>query len=176
MTPKVVSSDSVLQFVATDIMWRNPILLDNQPKGYHEFDSDPKSYHAIVAWHVLDPWFSNPNNSKHFIFENYIWWHEKAMVVPDVSFEELNNKSFLHQEYQDAMYNGHVGLTKTWKRLQINLWWYEMQGSIKSYIKSCEICQCNKTHALKLIDLLRPLEIPEWFDTWLTWSVHCISL
>ena len=42
--------------------------------------------------------------------------------------------SFLLREFHDAMYSGHVGVTKTYKRVQVNFWWPEMQGSIRSYI------------------------------------------
>ena len=40
-------------------------------------------------------------------------------------------------------------VAKTWKRVRVNLWWHEMQWSIKRYIKSCKICQQSKTHTLK---------------------------
>ena len=58
------------------------------------------------------------------------------------------------------MYGGHVAVTKTRKRVQIIFWWPEMQGSIKSYIKSCKICQWSKAPALKPTYMLQPLEVP----------------
>ena len=65
---KVASSDYVLQLVVADTMWGNVGELDNRPKGYLELVSDSKLHHKIIARYVLDPWFSNPNNLKHFDF------------------------------------------------------------------------------------------------------------
>ena len=39
------------------------------------------------------------------------------IVVLDVTFQGSNIKFFRLQEHQDAMYNGHVGVAKTWKRM-----------------------------------------------------------
>ena len=57
-------------------------------------------------------------------------------MVPDVSFQGSNLRSFLLQEHHDSTYSGHVGVTKTYKRVQVNFWWPEMQGSIKELYKS----------------------------------------
>ena len=48
-----------------------------------------------------------------------------------------------------------------------------MQGSIKSYIKSCEICQRSKAPTLKPAGLLQPLEIPD--HNWEMVSIDFIS-
>ena len=45
-----------------------------------------------------------------------------------------------------------------------------MQGSIKSYIKSCEICQRNKAPTVKPVGLLQQLEIPD--SNWKVVSIH----
>ena len=146
MAPRSAPSNSVLQMVAADARRGDPVEQDNNPKGYPEFVNDQKLYQTIIAGYALDPWFSNPHNLKHFVYENHIWWHEKAVVVPvpDVSFQGSNIRSFLLREFHDAMYSGHVGVTKTYKRVRVNFWWPEMQGSIRSYINSCEIFQRSK--------------------------------
>ena len=117
MTPKVASSGSILQLVATDTMRGDLGELDNQPKGYHEFVSDSKLCHTIIAKHALDPWFSNMHNLKHLILMNHIWWHDKAIVVLDVSLQRLNIKCFLLQEHHDVMYSGHIEVIETSKRM-----------------------------------------------------------
>ena len=53
----------------------------------------------------------------------------------DLSFQRSNSRLILLHEHHDAMYNGHVGESKTWKRLRVNYQWPDMQGSIKSYFK-----------------------------------------
>ena len=47
------------------------------------------------------------------------------------------------------------------------------QRSIRSYIKSCEICQSRKAPTLKLARLLQPLEIPD--RNWEVVSMDFIS-
>lgn len=47
-TPKIASSDSVLQLVAADIMQRDPREPNNQAKGYLEFVNDYRIYHPII--------------------------------------------------------------------------------------------------------------------------------
>jgi hypothetical protein len=123
--------------------------LDNQHKGYFEFINNSKLYHTLISRCALDLWFSNAQNLQHFIFYNHIWWHDKAIALIHVSLQGLSIRYFLLHEHHDAMYNGHVGVTKTWKRVQVTFIWLEMQGSIMSSIKSCEICQQNKTLTLK---------------------------
>ena len=159
MAPRFAPSNSVLQMVAADAIRSDLGERDNNPKGYSEFVSDHKLYQTIIAGYALDLWFSNPHNLKHFVYENHIWWYEKAVVVPDVSFQGSNIRSFLLREFYDAMYSSHVGVTKTYKRVRVTFWWPEMQGSIRSYIKSCEICQRNKAPTLKPTCMLQPLEI-----------------
>ena len=94
-------------------------------------------------------------------------------MVLDVSFQGSYIRSFLLREFHDAMYSSHVGVTKTYKRVRVNFWWPEMQGSIRSYIKSCEICQRNKAPTLKPAGLLQPLEIPD--RNWEVASMDFIS-
>ena len=94
MAPRFASSDSVLQMVAADARQSDPGVRDNNPKGYPEFVSDQKLHQTIIAVYALDLWFSNPHNLKHFVYENHIWWYEKAVVVPDVSFQGSNIRSF----------------------------------------------------------------------------------
>ena len=173
MAPRSAPSNSVLQMVAADARRSDPGERDNNPKRYPEFVSDEKLYQTIIVGHALDPWFSNPHNLKHFVYKNHIWWYKKAVVVPDVSFQESNIRSFLLHEFHDAMYSGHVGVTKTYKRMRVNFWWPEMQGSIRSYIKSCEICQRNKAPTLKPAGLLQPLEILD--RNWKVVSMDFIS-
>jgi hypothetical protein len=113
MAPRSAPSKSVLQMVAADAKRGDHVERDNNPKGYPEFVSDQKLYQTTIAGYALDHWFSNQHNLKHFVYENHIWWYEKAVVVPDVSFQGSNIKSFLLREFHDAMYSGHV-TTRKW--------------------------------------------------------------
>ena len=52
-----------------------------------------------------------------------------------------------------------------------------MQGSIRSYIKSCEICERSKAPTLKPAGMLQPLEIPDRnFDfIWITNLLNLVN-
>ena len=95
MTPKVVLSDLVLLLVVADTLQGDPYELNNQPKEYRLFVSDFRLYHIIIVGYALEFWFSNPHKLKHFNFKNDFWWHNKAIVILDVSFQGLNTRSFL---------------------------------------------------------------------------------
>ena len=86
MAPRYAPSNSVLQMVVADARQGDHVEQNNNPKWYLEFISDQKLYQTIIVRYALDPWFSNPPNLRHFVYANHIWWHEKAVVVPDVSF------------------------------------------------------------------------------------------
>ena len=86
----------------------------------------------------------------------------KTVLVPDVSFHGSNTRLLLLCEYHEVMYSGHVGVTKTYEKVRVNFWWHEMQGSIRSYLKSCEICQKSKAPTIRPTCMLQPLEISDW--------------
>ena len=66
----------------------------------------------VCSWSLV----LKPEQSKSFFLEN-VWWHDKVIVVPNVSFQGSNIRSFLLLEHHDAIYSGHVEVTKTWKRM-----------------------------------------------------------
>jgi Integrase zinc binding domain len=55
---------------------------------------------------------------------------------------------------------GHLGINKAYERLRQGVTWTEMYSELKSYVRSCNSCQRNKTSNQKPIGLLKPLEIP----------------
>ena len=72
MIPKATPSNSIFQIVVVDAMRSNPGQQDNNVKGYPEFVNDKKLYQTIIVGYALDPWYSNPDNLKYFIYENHI--------------------------------------------------------------------------------------------------------
>jgi hypothetical protein len=63
-------------------------------------------------------------------------------------------------EAHDALVSEHLGFNKEYERLRQGVTWPEMYSELKSYVRSCDSCQRNKTSNQKPIGLLRPLEIP----------------
>lgn len=59
---------------------------------------------------------------------------------------------------------GHSGFLRTYKRMAGELYWSGMKTDVRKYVESCEICQRNKTDALKPASLFQPLPIP--YQVW----------
>ena len=59
-------------------------------------------------------------------------------MVLNVSFQGLKFRFFSLEEHYDAMYSGHVGITKTWKRCKQILGGLRCKGPSRA-IKSYEI-------------------------------------
>ena len=63
----------------------------NQPKMYLEF---------VTIFYII------PSLQGMLLilgFQTHIWWHEKPIVVPYVSFQGLNTKYFLIHKHHNAM-------------------------------------------------------------------------
>jgi hypothetical protein len=59
----------------------------------------------------------------------------------------------------DALVAGHLDFNKEYKRLRQGLTWPDINSELKSYVRSCDLCQMTKTSNQKPIGLLKPLEI-----------------
>ena len=64
-------------------------------------------------------------------------------------------------ECYDAVYSGHMGISKILKLVERNFWWPNLRNNIKSYVNSCDVCQHSKASTTRIAGLLQPLEIPE---------------
>ncbi|KAJ9511943.1 hypothetical protein QJQ45_004469 [Haematococcus lacustris] len=80
------------------------------------------------------------------------------VVVPNDS--ELRNH-ILH-EMHDAVYSGHVGISKTLERVSRVFWWNTMRADVRYYVSTCDACQRDKASTLKPGGLLNPLSIPDY--------------
>ena len=60
----------------------------------------------------------------------------------------------------DSKVVGHFGQFKTLERLRQNFFWSNMDEEIKDYVKSCHVCQRDKTSRQKKYGLLQPQDIP----------------
>lgn len=72
----------------------------------------------------------------------------------------------LLREFHQAASGGHSGYYRTYRRLATNLYWPGMIGSVKNYVRACDICQRCKASSLAPSGLLQPLSIPRavWED------------
>ncbi|PRP72973.1 retrotransposable element protein, partial [Planoprotostelium fungivorum] len=64
----------------------------------------------------------------------------------------------------DSPIAGHYGIRKTKELVSCDYWWPKMTHDIKSYVKSCDVCQRAKHSHRKQSGLLQPLSVPS--DRW----------
>ncbi len=63
--------------------------------------------------------------------------------------------------HHDSLIGGHQGITRTYESLVDKFYFPRMRKIIERYVKTCVVCQRNKSHNLKPIGLLTPLEVPD---------------
>ena len=62
--------------------------------------------------------------------------------------------------YHDSSLSGHLGYQKTKERISRNCYWYQLEKDVGSWLKSCTICQKNKTSTKKPMGMLKSIDIP----------------
>jgi hypothetical protein len=85
--------------------------------------------------------------------------HGHRIFVPNVG-------DLRHQAIQLAHGAGHEGVQKTLHRLCSDFYIPGDRMLVQDWVRSCAVCQCNKTDALRPAGLLQPLEVPSqvWAD------------
>jgi hypothetical protein len=83
---------------------------------------------------------------------NRVYIPPKLALLPDV--------------LQIAHSAGHEGIQKTLQRLRQDFGVEHDSSLVRDFVRSCLVCQRNKTEALHPAGLLQPLEVPSqvWFD------------
>ncbi|KAL1915001.1 uncharacterized protein VTP21DRAFT_7706 [Calcarisporiella thermophila] len=74
--------------------------------------------------------------------------------------EDPGIRTKLLQENHDLAIAGHLGVERTYERVQRNFYWPRMVESVKKYIRSCDTCQRTKANNRAPIGLLQPLSTP----------------
>ncbi|RVX00199.1 Transposon Ty3-I Gag-Pol polyprotein [Vitis vinifera] len=67
----------------------------------------------------------------------------------------------LLRETHDAKWTGHPREERTLALLARSYYWPKMGEDVQAYVKSCLVCQMDKTERKKAVGLLQPLPIPE---------------
>ena len=65
------------------------------------------------------------------------------------------------KETHDTKLAGHPGEERTLALLARSFHWPKMKEDVQSYVKTCHVCQVDKTEQKKEVGLLQPLSIPE---------------
>ena len=93
---------------------------------------------------------------KDFAIEGGLLYYKKRLYIPD------NNELRLEVaiDSHDSRVAGHFGQEKTLELMTRNFYWPELDKWINEYVRSCDICQRNKSPRHKKFGLLQPLELP----------------
>jgi hypothetical protein len=101
----------------------------------------------------------NVVNLEDLFFKNSLWWYHNAIsfIIPKVNC--LCNDILI--KCHDAIYSGHMGITKTLKQLATNFWWPKVRNDVKNYVNKCDVCQRSKASTTRIARLLQFLELLE---------------
>jgi transposase InsO family protein len=100
--------------------------------------------------------------TKRFVMENGCLFKtpDHLLVIPS----NLELRKLLMREAHDGATAGHLGVRPTVRRLVSHFYWKSMHVDIKQYVRSCPLCQMNKSPTQAPYGLLHPLPVPT--DKW----------
>jgi transposase InsO family protein len=93
--------------------------------------------------------------------QDLIFFKEKIWLPRDFPLKDR-----ILNEFHNSPVSGHMGVDKTFHRLQANFFWQGMRQDIRKYIAQCSVCQSTKYETKKPGGLLQPLPVPSgiWED------------
>jgi hypothetical protein len=74
------------------------------------------------------------------------------------------------QSLHDSAIGGHSGFQATYQRIKALFAWPKMKEVIRTYVRSCSVCQQAKSEHIKIPGLLQPLPVPQE-----AWSIVCVD-
>jgi len=70
-------------------------------------------------------------------------------------------KTQLLETFHQSAFGGHSGERATLKRVQLVFFWPKMQSQVKEFVRSCPVCQKNKSENTPYPGLLQQLPVPD---------------
>jgi hypothetical protein len=93
----------------------------------------------------------------HFHLRNgLLWYKQNRLYVPEGKIRDT-----LLKECRDEPLAGHGGAKRTTTFLKKSYYWPNLKDDAEEYVKTCLVCQQNRTLNKKKAGLLQPLLIPE---------------
>ncbi len=123
---------------------------DAQVRGAALFD-------AIQLAYAEDPAFAPGTDMGVLAYDDGFWWMTDKVVVP----RSAALRQRIIREHHDVPWAGHRGVTKTLELVSRLFWWDGMRKDVELYVKTCDLCQRNKTSTQAKPGLLQPLPVPE---------------
>jgi hypothetical protein len=96
-------------------------------------------------------------NTHELEFSDGLWWKDGRIAIPSVP----TLRQLIMRELHDPPYAGHIGSRRTQEAIARIYWWPNLAREVSDYVRSCHVCQVNKTGNERPGGLLQPLQIPE---------------
>jgi hypothetical protein len=109
----------------------------------------------IKQGYAHDPWFSDAINTVHLKRSRGLWITAKDKVAVPLAVRDR-----ILEEAHDMKSAGHLGITKTVKRIAEQYWWPGLRDDVTEWVNSCDACQRNKASHDRPQGLLQPLPVP----------------
>lgn len=107
--------------------------------------------------YAKDAWFDDGANTVGLTLTEGIYRKDGKAVVPDAETLRSDVLYLIH----DSHFGGHVGAERTWEQVQRDFWWPTLRADVNEHVRTCEVCQRDKTSRQLPTGMLQPLEIPE---------------
>jgi hypothetical protein len=107
----------------------------------------------------------DPKVAPQFEVHGELLLYENRWVIPN----DPDMRLAILEENHDSKVAGHFGQHKTYEKMTQNFFWSKMENDVRDYVRSCDVCQRDKSSRHKKYGLLQPLEIP--YRPW-----DCISM
>jgi hypothetical protein len=107
----------------------------------------------------------DPKVAPQFEVHGELLLYENRWVIPN----DPDMRLAILEENHDSKVAGHFGQHKTYEKMTQNFFWSKMEDDVRDYVRSCDVCQRDKSSRHKKYGLLQPLEIP--YRPW-----DCISM
>ena len=98
-----------------------------------------------------------------------IYKHRGIIFIPD----DRALKTKLFHLVHDSNVGGHLGISKTYRKLGQHFYWANMKADVTEYVTSCANCARSKHRNTVPTGLLQPIPIPE--GKWECWTMDLVG-
>lgn len=106
---------------------------------------------------ILGAKATDPTAFGKYILQAGLLKYKNRMVVGS----DAKLRQTLIAEMHNTAYGGHSGILGTYMRLKGYFYWPKMKDNVIAWVKSCDVCQRNKSDVGAYPGLLQPLPIPK---------------
>jgi hypothetical protein len=110
-----------------------------------------------IPLQLLEKLNIDPAYVPNYSLENGILRYKGKLYIGN----DLKLQHQLPKAFHNSALGGHSGERATCKRLQLIFYWPNMQQKVKDFVKTCPVCQKNKSEHIPYPGLLAPLPVPE---------------